>query len=103
MLDFTVKPTDLRKDRCQARAKTARKSARVLQVVLAGLCGAALISDPKLVVAVRSTLEEATGLIGTAVQFASDDASKLDLALPVATRSLDDTTVARAETTLLRP
>lgn len=89
MLDFTVKPTDLRKARFARRAQAARHSARVFRVVLAGLVGAALILDPSLAVALRGAFGDVMGIVQNTVQMAAGDGPALATAAPVSAQPLD--------------
>lgn len=65
MLDFTTPIPVSHKDRFRARARVARKLARVTTIALAGLVGAALISEPSIFGSARTAF-------GTVLDHAQD-------------------------------
>ena len=103
MLDFTTPKPVSNRTRCQRRARNARKAARFLSVALAGLIGAALISDPAMVGSARTAVGAALEFAQDTIQVSGLKDSVLDTAPQVTEQSLSETAVARADTTFLRP
>lgn len=103
MLDFATPKPVSNKTRCQRRARTARKAARALCVVLAGLIGAAFISDPSMVGQARTAFGTVLEYAQENIQVSEAGRRLLQTAPSITEQNLSETAVARADTTFLRP
>lgn len=90
MLDFTQSREPKAQRRCQQRAKVARKAARTLRVVLVGLVGAALISEPGLVGATRNGVATMHASLQGPSPVARNATSAFALPITIATMQIGD-------------
>lgn len=103
MLDFASQKTPPYKMRCQRRARVARGGARLLLIALGGLVGVALAVEPKMATSLRASLETLPGEVRTVVARTTPFAAAVPIGEGQLPDTADNNTVARADTSLLRP
>ena len=90
MLDFTRSKLPHAQLRCQRRAATAGKAARVMRVALIGMIGVALIAEPALVGAARNGMTTIHARLSGKPQPVIIRAGAFDLPVSVATMQIGD-------------